>query len=371
MARLTPSAVIDALRKVDDPELGQSLVELDMINNVEVTPEGAVSFTVVLTTPACPLKNKIKEDCREAVSKLDGVESIEIKLDAVVQGAKSDAKDPLAEVKQLILVMSGKGGVGKSTIATSIALALARDGARVGILDADVQGPSLPTILGSREPAMSSSAGRIVPAEAHGVKFLSMGQFLEKDSQAVIWRGPMLSTLLRQFLSDVDWGALDYLIADLPPGTGDAALTLTQTVKITGALIVTTPQDIALLDVKKAVDMCREVDIPVLGVVENMSAFICPECGTKHELFGRGGGEIIAKTADAPLLGQIALDPRIREAGDKGTPSVVNSPDGEHAKSLIEMARSLAAHIAKNRLGRTAGGEPPPSTGAPACGHHH
>jgi len=219
---------------------------------------------------------------------------------------------------------------------------------------------------------MASTEGKILPAEVHGVKFLSMGQFLERDSQAIIWRGPMLSQLLRQFLTEVQWGELDYLIADLPPGTGDAALTLTQTVKVTGALIITTPQDVALLDVVKAVDMCKAVDIPILGVVENMSYFACPDCGARHELFGRGGGETVAEASGAPLLGKVALDGSIRKESDSGTPTVVASPDSEGAKSLVAVAEALAAYIASTGLTRTAGGPPPPAEGgAPACGHHH
>lgn len=371
MSRINNERVIEALRGVLDPELGRSLVELNMIRDVLVEPGGIVSFTVVLTTPACPMKNRISEDCRKAVSAIEGVTSVQVNLDAEVRGAASEPEDPMPTVKQLILVMSGKGGVGKSTISASIGLALARAGAAVGLLDADLQGPSLPTLLGSKEPAMASPEGKIMPAEVHGLKFLSMGQFLERDSQAVIWRGPMLSQLLRQFLTEVQWGELDYLIADLPPGTGDAALTLTQTVKVTGAVIITTPQDVALLDVVKAVDMCRAVEIPILGVVENMSYFVCSDCGARHELFGSGGGETISKTAEAPLLGKVALDASIREESDSGTPSVVAAPDTDRAKSLVAVAEALAAHIASNSLTRTAGGPLPPQEGAPGCGHHH
>jgi ATP-binding protein involved in chromosome partitioning len=372
MAEVTEEQVIEALRGVDDPELERSLVELGMIRDVRVEQGGKVSLTVVLTTPACPLKNRITEDCREAVLAIEGVTHVEVKLDADVKGAAAEAADPIPTVKQLILVMSGKGGVGKSTIAVSIGLALAHTGAKVGLLDADVHGPSLTTLLGSHQPAMSTAEGRILPPEVHGVKFLSMGQFLERENQAIIWRGPMLSTLLRQFLTEVDWGDLDYLIADLPPGTGDAALTMAQTVKVTGAVIVTTPQDVALLDVRKSVDMCREVGIPVLGVVENMSYFLCPDCGARHELFGRGGGASVAKAAGAPLLGQVALDPSIREEGDSGKPTVVSSPESERGKSLTAVAQQLAAHIARNGLGRTSGGPLPPREGPPHHhGHHH
>lgn len=360
MSTVTAEAVLDALRGVDDPELGRSLVDLDMVRDVVATPEGAVSFTVVLTTPACPLRKKIEDDCRAAVDAIEGVSSVDINFDAEVQGAPVEQGDPMPGVKQLMLVMSGKGGVGKSTISANLALALAHDGAKVGLLDADIHGPSLPTLLGSSAPAMASTEGKIIPAQAHGVRFISMGQFLESESQAVIWRGPMLSTLLRQFLTEVDWGELEYLVVDLPPGTGDSALTLSQTVKVTGAVLVTTPQDVALLDVKKAVDMCREIGLPVLGVVENMSFFVCPDCEARHELFGRGGGDKIAEAAKAPLLGRIALDPQIREEGDSGAPPIVSAPDSPRSKSLLEVARALAAHLSSKGFGREAGGPLPP-----------
>jgi ATP-binding protein involved in chromosome partitioning len=367
MADVTAAQVYDALKQVNDPELGRSLVELDMIREVNVGPGGKVSFTVVLTTPACPLKHKIEGDCRAAVEAVEGVTAVDIRLDAAVRGTAAAPQDPMPQVKQVILVMSGKGGVGKSTVSTNLAVGLARTGAKVGLLDADIHGPSLPALLGTTERAMASVEGRIVPPTAHGVKVLSMGQFLEQDGQAIIWRGPIVSTLLRQFLTETDWGDLDYLVADLPPGTGDAALTMSQTVKVTGAVLVTTPQDIALLDVKKAVDMCREVEVPILGVVENMAYFQCPNCETQHPVFGQGGGAKVAEVAKAPVLGRIALDAMICEDGDRGTPAVVSAADSPRGQSLMAMAQAVAAHIASHELGRTAGG-PPPEQAKPAHG---
>jgi len=367
MAQLTAETVLTALRGVNDPELNKSLVELEMIQDVEVDDDGKVSFCVVLTTPACPMKSRIEADCRAAVEALPGVKSVEVKLDAVVRGAPAEQDDPIPGVKQLVLVMSGKGGVGKSTFSASLALALTGSGAKVGLFDADLQGPSQPALMGSKEPAMATPEGRIIPATVHGIKLLSMGQFLERDGQAVIWRGPMLSTLLRQFLTDVAWDDLDYLIADLPPGTGDTALTIVQTVKATGAVIVTTPQEIALLDVKKAVDMCDAVKLPVLGVVENMSYFECPDCNARHELFGSGGGQAVADIAKAPLLGKVALDPQIRLEGDSGSPALITEPDSPRSKSLNAIAGALAARISTEGLGRTAGGPLPPSDAPPAC----
>jgi ATP-binding protein involved in chromosome partitioning len=359
MTKLTTNAVLEALRRVEDPELGRSLVDLDMIRDVEVGEAGRVSFTVVLTTPACPLKARIAQDCREAVLALEGVAAVEVAFGANVRGGSTSPDDPIPGVKHFVLVMSGKGGVGKSTLSASLALALAADGARVGLLDADIHGPSLPALLGSTEPARASKDGRIVPVTIHGVRVLSMGQFLERDDQAVIWRGPMLSSLLRQFLTGAEWGEIDYLIADLPPGTGDAALTLVQTAKVTGAVIVTTPQDVAILDVRKAVDLCTALGVPVIGVVENMSYFVCPSCGARHEVFGSGGGRAIADAAGAPLLGQVALDQLLREEGDAGTPTVVVAPGSARARGLVEVARSLAATISARGLGRAAGGPPP------------
>ena len=372
MSELNREMVVDALRAVDDPELRRSLVELGMIRDVEVEPEaGRVTFTVVLTTPACPLKRTIAEDCRTAVSALPGVKTVDVRFDAKVRGAPRSEEDPMPGVAHVILVVSGKGGVGKSTVAVNLALALAKSGARVGILDADVHGPSLPTILGANETPRATEAGRILPPTAHGVRYISMGLFLEQESQAVIWRGPMLASLLRQFLTEVEWGELDYLVCDLPPGTGDAALTVTQTVKVTGAVVVTTPQNVALMDVRKAVDMCREVGVPVLGVVENMSYFVCDTCGTRHALFGTGGGGSVADAAHVPLLGQIALDPAIGTDGDAGRPTVVTAQDSERGRSLTAIAEAIAARISSQGLTRTAGGPPPTRSGAaPACGHH-
>lgn len=372
MSDLTPERVLEALRGVDDPELGRSLVELDMIRDLSVDAKtGHVTFTVVLTTPACPLRTKIEEDCTAAVQAVDGVSGVTVKMDARVRGGNTD-EDPIEGVQHIVLVMSGKGGVGKSTVAVNLALALAKAGARVGLLDADVHGPSLPTILGANETPRATPAGRILPPRAHGVPYLSVGLFLEQDGQAVIWRGPMLSSLLRQFLTEVEWGELDYLVCDLPPGTGDAALTLVHTVKVTGALIVTTPQAVAIADVRKAVDMCRAVEVPVIGVVENMSYFVCDSCGKRHELFGAGGGAAVAELAGAPLLGQIAMDPGIRVEGDEGSPTVVVAPESERGKSLIAMAEAVAARIASTGLKRTAGGPPPerPNAQGAGCGHH-
>ena len=267
---------------------------------------------------------------------------------AVVEG------DPLPEVRNVILVMSGKGGVGKSTVATNLTMALHALGYRVGILDADIYGPSIPTMLGVSGRPMSSDGKHIEPLERFGVKMMSIGFLLEDAKQAVVWRGPMLSGALQQFLGDVNWGPLDFLVLDLPPGTGDVTLTLSQRVRVTGAVVVTTPQAVATDDVYKSVSMCTKVNIPILGVVENMSFFV-DTAGVRHELFGAGGGKAIADFAGAPLLGQLAIDPAVREWGDKGTPVVKASPSSVVAQSFKSVAEKLIDVIRERSVEATPG----------------
>jgi len=254
--------------------------------------------------------------------------------------------DPVPSVAHVILVMSGKGGVGKSTTATNLALALQRSGYRTGLLDADIYGPSIPTMLGVTGRPVSLDGKTIEPLTRFGLKMMSIGFLLEDPKQAIVWRGPMLHGALQQFLNDVHWGELDYLLLDLPPGTGDVALTLSQRVRATGAVIVTTPQPVATDDVYKSVSMCKKVNIPILGVVENMSYFV-DSAGVRHEIFGKGGGQKIAEFAEAPLLGQIAIDQTVREHGDKGTPVVQGAPESAPAQSFAKIAETLIEHIAK------------------------
>ncbi|MCC6644353.1 MAG: Mrp/NBP35 family ATP-binding protein [Polyangiaceae bacterium] len=352
------TALEAALQRVQDPELGRSLIELGMVRDLAVSDAGAVSLRVVLTTPACPMKARIGDDVRAALT-VAGATAVEITWDAEVPRRAMRDDDPVPSASNIIFVMSGKGGVGKSTVATNLTMALHRFGCRVGLLDADIYGPSIPTMMGVMGRPISKDGARIEPLQRFGVKLMSIGFLLEDPKSAVIWRGPMLAGALMQFLKDVEWGPLDYLILDLPPGTGDIALTLSQRVAATGAVIVTTPQEVALQDVYKSVAMCKKVDIPVLGVIENMSYFEDPS-GQRHELFGAGGGQAVAEFAEAPLLGRLPLDPRARQWGDAGTPVVKAAPELEVSKEMVRIAERLADRISLLHAARGAaegGGE--------------
>jgi ATP-binding protein involved in chromosome partitioning len=344
MSELTRERVLEALRPVQDPELHRSLVDLGMIK--EVTIEGAsVRVQVELTTPACPLRERIREDVERAVRALPGVQTVEVGFSSRVRAAGTGLPDrqPIPGVKNTIAVASGKGGVGKSTVAVNLAVALAQEGATVGLLDADVYGPSIPLMLGAeQQPGLFDN--KIIPGRAYGIAVMSVGYILDPE-KALIWRGPLVSQLIRQFLSDVQWGDLDYLVIDLPPGTGDVQLTLVQTIPLSGAIIVTTPQDVALADAIKGLQMFREVKTPVLGIVENMSYFVCPHCGHVAEIFGSGGGERVANKYGVPLLGQIPIDPAVREGGDRGVPVVVGQPGSSTAQAFREAARQAAARL--------------------------
>jgi len=332
-----------ALAKVIDPEIGRPMMDLGMFRDIRVDGT-AVHLGVDLTTAACPKKGDIEQSIRAA---LEEAGATEITLDWGVKtlGRELSQDDPCPTVKNIVLVISGKGGVGKSTVATNVTLALKRAGCRVGLLDADMYGPSIPTMLGVMGRPAADEAGRITPLERFGVKLMSIGFLLESDKTAVIWRGPMLQGALMQFLKDVEWGELDYLILDLPPGTGDVALTLSQRVRTSGAVVVTTPQDVALADVYKSVAMLQKVGIEVLGVVENESFFTCDSCDKRHELFGAGGGAKVAEFASAPLLGQIPLDPSVREWSDAGTPVVQAAPASEAASAFQHVAEQIAERI--------------------------
>lgn len=343
---VTEEAVIAALSTVNDPELHRDLVSLNMIRDIEI--QGSlVRFTVVLTTPACPLKNVIREDCERAVTQIAGVEQVEIDWDAQVPQDQRIASRIDVGVRNAIAVGSGKGGVGKSTVAVNLAVSLARLGARVGLLDADVYGPNVPLMMGVPDARPVSRDGkRITPIEAHGVKMISIG-FLVDAKTPLVWRGPMLHGALRQFLSDVDWDELDYLIIDLPPGTGDVQLSLAQAMPLTGAIVVTTPQAVSQADVVKSIAMFQleQIDVPVLGVVENMSGFIAPDTGQVYDIFGRGGGQTVAEEMDVPYLGAIPIDPAVREGGDEGTPIVLAHPEAPAAEALDGIAKDLAGKV--------------------------
>ncbi|HKZ37345.1 MAG TPA: Mrp/NBP35 family ATP-binding protein, partial [Chryseolinea sp.] len=346
---MTQSDILKALSTVDDPDLKRDLVSLNMIKDVIVAP-GKVSFTVVLTTPACPLKEKIRQDCEDAVRKVVGENvDIDILITSSVTTQRSNAP-LLPKVKNIIAIASGKGGVGKSTVTTNLAVALAMAGAKVGLIDADIFGPSIPTMFNCEfeQPTVKQINGKniIIPIEQYGVKLISIG-FLTPPDSAVVWRGPMASAALKQFFGDAEWGELDYLLIDLPPGTSDIHLTLVQTVPVTGAVIVTTPQKVALADANKGLAMFKQpqINVPVLGVIENMAYFTPEELpDNKYYIFGKDGGKNLSLKYDVPLLGQIPLVQSIRESGDSGLPAVLK--DGPTADAFKNLAETLAQHIA-------------------------
>ncbi len=342
--------VLEALRQVIDPELGKDLVSLNMVRDVKVEG-GEVSFRLILTSSACPLKRELEENARKAVMAIPGVERVNIEVGAEPpphhghpQKGELPPREPIPGVRYTIAVASGKGGVGKSTVTVNLALALHKMGYRVGILDCDIYGPSLQMMMGVKESLKATVDGRMVPNEKWGLKLVSIGFIIEEDTP-VIWRGPLVMQLVRQFLKDVMWGDLDYLVIDLPPGTGDAQLTLVQTIPLTGAVVVTTPQDIALIDAYRAIKMFHEVKSSVIGIVENMSYFVCPHCGERSEIFSRGGGEKASRRYGIPLLGAVPLDAEIREGGDRGKPIVVSRPDSPHGKAFFEIAKKVVERV--------------------------
>lgn len=338
---LTPQTVLAALGQVQEPELHRDLVSLDMIKDLTVDG-GRVGFTVELTTPACPLRDQIEREARQAVEALEGVEQVQVRLTSNVRADGRSRGLIQAPIRNAVAVASGKGGVGKTTVAVNLAASLARAGARVGLLDADVYGPNVPTMLGLTTMP-PPEGGKMVPAEAYGVKVVSMA-FLMPPGQPLIWRGPMLHSAIRQFIADVAWGELDYLIVDLPPGTGDAPLSLAQSLPLTGGVIVTLPQQVSLDDARRGLEMFRTMDVPILGVVENMSYLELPD-GTRHDIFGQGGGERLAQESGVPFLGSIPMDARVRIAGDGGTPVVVGEPESPVAAALEALSQSLAATL--------------------------
>jgi ATP-binding protein involved in chromosome partitioning len=342
---LTPleQSVLEALRTVQDPDLHRDIVTLNFVKDLKIEGEKA-TFTIELTTPACPMKKKMEEWAREAVLKVDGIKEVEIKMTAAVaQGRAGSGKQAIEGVKNIIAVGSGKGGVGKSTVTANLAVALAQGGARVGLMDADIYGPNIPLMMGvSGRPR--AVGDRIQTLSSHGVHIMSMG-FLTGDDTPLIWRGPMLHSVIQQFVRQVDWGELDYLLIDLPPGTGDVQRTLTQTVPLMGAVIVSTPQDVALQDARKAVLMFRQVHVEVLGIVENMSYFQCPKCNHRTDIFSHGGGVATAAKFDVPFLGEIPLETAIREGGDMGKPIVIRDPDSPAGRAFIQIAGNLASQV--------------------------
>jgi ATP-binding protein involved in chromosome partitioning len=346
--QITEDVILNALRAVKDPDLRKDVVALNMIRDVKVCG-GIVSFRFVLTTPACPVRDQLKFEAEKTVMAVPGVERVEVKMDAEVPKARGAIdKAEIAGVKHIVAVSSGKGGVGKSTVAVNLAVSLGLMGAKVGILDTDVYGPNVPIMMGGKD--MPNVRGEmIVPPVYHGVKTMSIG-LLNPGDKAVVWRGPMLHSAVSQFLRQVEWGELDYLVVDMPPGTGDVQLSLAQLVPVAGAVLVTTPQEVALGDVRKAYNMFDQLRVPILGIVENMSYFECPNDGEKFFIFGNGGGEALAEAHGAPFLGAIPIAINIREGGDLGVPIVVSQPDSAQAKAFRAVAQNVAAQVSVEAL---------------------
>jgi ATP-binding protein involved in chromosome partitioning len=360
MSQPTRDAVLEALKGVVDPVFDEPMLQIQTLRDVQVE-DGAVRATARLPSPSERVQSLVEERVTKALERV-GSPALDLRFDVEVPTREVMGDDPVPGVKNIILVMSGKGGVGKSTTAVNLTLALKAMGARVGILDADIYGPSIPTMMGISGHPVSKDGKRISPLERFGVPMMSIGFLLEDERQAIVWRGPMLHGALQQFLNDVDWGELDYLVLDLPPGTGDVALTMAQRLQVTGVVIVTTPQEVALQDVYKSVSMCGKLNLPILGVVENMSYFV-DTAGVKHELFGAGGGQKVADFAKAPLLAQVPIETDVREWGDQGMPIVQARPDSEVSKALRQAAETLAETVAKRHFERTGGDKAPPSKG--------
>jgi ATP-binding protein involved in chromosome partitioning len=340
---VTADQILDALRSVEDPDLHRDIVTLNFVKDVEIDG-GKVSFKVELTTPACPMKDLLHDQAKEAVLALDGVDAVDIEMTAQVRSRSTENEDLIPGVKQAVAIASGKGGVGKSTLTVNLAIALAQQGAKVGLLDADVYGPSIPMMMGCPDERPMTRNSKIMPIERHGIKLMSLG-FLITDGQAVLWRGPMVAGTVKQLLADVDWGELDYLLIDLPPGTGDAPMSVAQLVPLTGVVIVTTPHSVAANIAGKAAALFTRLNSPILGVAENMAKFVCPGCGEESKIFAGTTGEELAESLGAPFIGSIPLDPAVGESADRGEPSITAHPERPQAGAFHAMAGSLASQI--------------------------
>lgn len=337
---VTESAVLDALRNVVDPDLHRDIVTLGFVKDLAIE-EGSVRFKVQLTTPACPVKDQLQQQCVDVVSALEDVQSVDVEMTAQVRARTTESADLIPGVKHCLAIASGKGGVGKSTVTVNLAIALAQTGAKVGVLDADVYGPSIPLMMGAQFEKPFTRDGKIVPIQRYGVHMMSLG-FLMEEGQAVLWRGPMVAGTVKQLLADVDWGDLDYLLVDLPPGTGDAPMSLAQLAPLTGVVIVTTPHHVAANIAGKSVQLFRRLNAPILGVVENMAGFVCPTCGTVSDIFTGTTGEELATKLKVPYLGSVPLDPAVSHAGDEGVPSLVAAAERPQAEAFRDVAGKLA-----------------------------
>jgi ATP-binding protein involved in chromosome partitioning len=349
---LEQRVVLEALTVVRDPDLHRDIVSLGFIKDLRIAG-GDVAFTIELTTPACPVKDQMRDQSRAAVLQIPGVTSVDVTMSARVrESLAADGRQPIEGVKNVIAVGAGKGGVGKTTLSVNLALALARLGSRVGMIDGDIYGPNVPLMLGLKTQ-LGTDGQKIIPAEKFGLQVISMA-FLTEDDAPIIWRGPMLHSALQQFFREVRWRELDYLIVDMPPGTGDVALSLSQTVPVAGAVVVTTPQQVSLADSRRAVAMYKKLNIPTLGIIENMSYFVCPDCRHESDIFGTGGGETMAKALGSPFLGRIPLYQPIREGGDSGVPLMISDPESPAARAIQAAAEQMAAQVSIAAYGRSA-----------------
>jgi ATP-binding protein involved in chromosome partitioning len=338
------AVVLEALKVVQDPDLHRDIVALGFVKDLKID-ESRVSFTIELTTPACPVKDQMRDQARAAVMQVPGVAAVDVQMSARVRdaGGADGTRSPIAGVKNVIAIGAGKGGVGKTTVAVNLAIALAKCGGRVGLIDADIYGPNVPIMLGVKTQ-LTTDGEKIVPAEKFGLQLISMG-FLTSDDAPIIWRGPMLHGALQQFFREVRWRDLDYMVVDLPPGTGDVALSLSQTIPVAGSVVVTTPQQVSLADSRRAVAMYKKLNIPPLGLIENMSHFVCPECQHQADIFGHGGGEKMAAELGIPFLGRIPIYQPIREGGDAGVPLMISEPDSPASRAFMAAAERMAAQI--------------------------
>jgi ATP-binding protein involved in chromosome partitioning len=340
---VSEASVLDALKAVRDPDLHRDIVSLGFVKNLRIDG-GRVAFTIELTTPACPVKDQMRDQARGAVEAVPGVTAVDVEMTAQVRAAAPDmGRAAVPGVKNVIAVGAGKGGVGKTTVAVNVAIALAKRGGRVGMIDGDIYGPNVPIMLGL-QTQLTTDGQKIVPAERYGIHVVSMG-FLTQDDAPVIWRGPMLHGVIQQFFREVRWPDVDYLVVDMPPGTGDVALSLSQTVPVAGAIVVTTPQTVSLADTRRAVRMYQKLNVPTLGLIENMSHFVCTGCGRESDIFGKGGGEVLATALEVPFLGRVPLYEPIRKGGDSGIPIVVSEPDSPAARAFFAAAEQAAAQV--------------------------
>jgi ATP-binding protein involved in chromosome partitioning len=338
------SAVLDALKVVQDPDLHRDIVSLGFVRDLKISGD-QVAFTIELTTPACPVKDQMRDQARAAVLRVPGVSAVDVQMSARVREAVGGdgPRQPLAGVKNVIAVGAGKGGVGKTTVAVNLAISLAKCGSKVGLIDGDIYGPNVPIMLGIKTQ-LTTDGQKILPAEKYGLQVISMG-FLTQDDAPIIWRGPMLHGALQQFFREVKWIDLDYLVVDLPPGTGDVALSLSQTVPVAGSIVITTPQQVSLADSRRAVAMYKKLNIPPLGIIENMSHFVCPNCSHESDIFGAGGGERMAQDLGVPFLGRVPIYQPIREGGDSGVPLAISEPDSPAARAFMAAAERTAAQV--------------------------